>query len=101
MYENRPRPLADAGSRLTKTLGTLGALVTALAGAGIALLTAEQADALTAILGAIPGVVGLVATALTVFGVVKKAEPQVTPVVDPKTVDPDSFRLVRLVPENR
>lgn len=79
----RPRPLRAAADRVAKVTGTLTALVTALAGAGIALVTAEQADALTAILGAVPGVVALVGTALAAFGVVKQAEPLVTPVESP------------------
>jgi len=40
----RPTPLDDAASRTAKVVGTLSALVTTLAGAGIALLSAEQAS---------------------------------------------------------
>lgn len=46
--EDRPRPLARAADTAVKVVGTLSALVTALAGAGIAVLTTEQADAVTA-----------------------------------------------------
>ena len=80
----RPAPLENAASRTVRVVGTLSALVTALAGSGIAVLSAEQADALTALLGAVPGVLTLVATALAAFGVVAKAKPEVTPVDDPR-----------------
>lgn len=85
--EERPRPIADAASRMTKVVGTLSALVTALAGSGIAVLSADQADALTALLGAVPGSVTLVAVALASFGVVSRAEPKVTPLEDPRAAD--------------
>lgn len=88
----RPRPLRAAADRVVKVVGTLTALVTALAGAGIALLTVEQANAVTAVLSAVPGVVALVGTALAAFGIVKRAEPEVTPVEDPR--DNDGQRLV-------
>lgn len=88
----RPRPLADAAGTATRVVGTLSALVTALAGAGIALLTAEQASAVTALLGAVPGGVTMIGVALASFGIVKQAEPQVTPVSDPQ--DNQGNRLV-------
>lgn len=88
----RPRPLADAAGRAVRVVGTLSALVTALAGSGIALLTVEQADAVTGLLGAVPGIITLAGVALASFGVVKEAEPQVTPVDDP--MDNQGNRLV-------
>jgi len=91
--EERPRPLADAASTAVKVVGTLSAFVTALAGSGIALLSAEQADALTALLGAVPGLITLVAVALAAFGIVKRTEPVVTPVKSPR--DADGTPLVR------
>ncbi len=75
-------PIKTAATELSKVLGVAGALVTALAGWGI--LTAVQADAVTGLLGAIPGVVTLVTAVLTAFGVVRRAEPLVTPLVDPR-----------------
>lgn len=89
---DRPRPLADAAGLAVRVVGTLSALVTALAGAGIAVLSVEQASAVTALLGAVPGVVTLVGVALASFGIVKRAEPQVTPVADP--MDNRGNRLV-------
>jgi uncharacterized protein with von Willebrand factor type A (vWA) domain len=80
---NRPRPLAEAADRATRVIGTLSAFVTALAGSGIAVLSADQADALTALLGAAPGVITMVGVALASFGIVKRAEPQVTPLESP------------------
>lgn len=83
----RPTPLDDAASKVSKTVGTLSALATALAGAGIALISAEQADALTALLGAVPGVVALVGAVLAAFRVRDVAKPDVTPVADPRADD--------------
>lgn len=80
----RPTPLDDAASRTAKVVGTLSALVTTLAGAGIAVLSAEQASALTAALGAIPGAVALVGTVIAAFRVRDVAKPDVTPVDDPR-----------------
>jgi uncharacterized protein with von Willebrand factor type A (vWA) domain len=91
--EERPRPLADAASTAVKVIGTLSAFVAALAGSGIAVLSAEQADALTALLGATPGLITMVGVALASFGIVKRAEPKVTPVESPR--DADGARLVR------
>lgn len=81
---DRPTPLDDAARRATKIVGTLSALVTTLAGAGIAVLSAEQASALTALLGAIPGAVALVGTTIAAFRVRDIAKPDVTPVADPR-----------------
>lgn len=83
----RPTPLDDAASKVARTVGTLSALVTALAGAGIALLSVEQASAVTALLGAVPGVVALVGTVLASFRVRDIAKPDVTPVEDPRAAD--------------
>lgn len=83
----RPTPLDDAASSVAKTVGTLSALVTALAGAGIALISADQASAVTALLGAVPGVVALVGTVLAAFRVRDVAKPEVTPVEDPRADD--------------
>lgn len=97
-YEGRPRPLLTIAERTVKVVGTLGALVTALAGSGIALLTQEQADALTALLGAVPGLVTGVAVLLAAFGIVKDGEREVTPTSDPMTRDENTGRLVPLTP---
>jgi hypothetical protein len=81
---DRPTPLDDAARRAVKVAGTVSALLTALAGAGITLLTNEQADALTGLVGAIPGIITLVGVAMAAFGVRNLAKPQVTPVADPR-----------------
>lgn len=82
--DERPRPLKDAASKLSTVLGVLGAVVTALSGW---LLTASQTDALTGLLGAIPGVFTAVVAVLAAFGVVRAGEPQVTPLSDPRDND--------------
>ena len=96
-YSNRPRPLADVASRVATAVGTLSALATALAGAGIALITTEQANAVTGLLGAIPGVVALAGAAWAAFKVKTDGEPLVTPVEDPMVRDMVTGKLVPLV----
>ena len=100
-YAERPRPLATIADRTVRVVGTLSALVTALAGSGIALLSAEQADALTALLGALPGLAAGLGVVLAAFGIVKNGEREVTPTSDPMTRDKQTGRLVPLVPQNR
>jgi len=80
--EARPRPLVDAASVTSKIVGTVGTLVTVLVGWGV--VTLVQQDAITGLLGAIPGVVTLVSTLLAAFGVVRRGEPVVTPLSDPR-----------------
>lgn len=82
-FSNRPRPIRDAATTLTKWLGVAGSLVLALIGWGV--LSAVQGDAITGLLGVIPGVVNAVTTLLAAFGVVRRAEPLVTPMSDPRT----------------
>jgi hypothetical protein len=80
---DRPRPIKAAADKLGSWLAFATLVVGGLAGAGINLLTAEQADAVTATLAAVPGVVGTVTVLLTAFGIRKRSEPLVTPLEDP------------------
>lgn len=89
---DRPTPLDDAARRATKIAGTVGALLTALAGAGISLLTVEQASALTALAGAAPGLITLVGAAYAAFGTANLAKPNVTPVADPRDNQGNTLR---------
>lgn len=93
----RPRPIKQAADELKGWIGLLTLIVGGAAGAGVNLLTDEQASALTALLSAIPGVVGLVGTVLVAFGIVRRSEPVVTPLIDPKAVDSRTGKLVPLV----
>lgn len=81
----RPRPIKDAADELKRWMALLTALVGGLGGAGVNLITDEQADALTATLAAVPGIVGTVTVLLTAFGIVRRSEPLVTPLEDPRT----------------
>ena len=96
---SRPTPLRDAFRSVASTVALLGSIVTALVGWGV--LTAAQGDAAAGLLGAVPGLVTLVTALLAAFGVVKRAEPAVTPVDDPAKLvynpDTDEFELVSLV----
>jgi hypothetical protein len=91
---DRPRPILDAFKTVGSAVALLGSVATALVGWGV--LTATQGDAVTGLLGAIPGIVTLVTALLAAFGVVRKAEPAVTPVADP-AVEVDGA-LVALIP---
>lgn len=90
----RPTPVRDVAGKVATWTAGLGALVASLVGFGI--LTVVQGDALTGLLGAIPGIVTWVASAVAAFRVASKAQPLVTPVADPRT-----NAGVRLIPEQR
>jgi hypothetical protein len=77
----RPRPILEAFKSVGSAVALIGSIVTSLVGWGI--ISATQGDAVNGLLGAIPGVVALVTSLLSAFGVVKSAEPKVTPVSDP------------------
>ena len=47
----------------------------------------EQADAVTGLLGAVPGVVALIGTVVAAFRVRDVAKPEVTPIEDPRAND--------------
>lgn len=78
----RPRPILEAFKSVGSAIALIGSIVTSLVGWGV--LSATQGDAVNGLLGAIPGIVALVTALLSAFGVVKKSEPQVTPVRDPR-----------------
>lgn len=78
-------PLRSVAATVAKVTGLLATLVTALAGYGI--VTAVQGDAVTGLLGAIPGVVTLIGTVIAAFQTATKGEEQVTPVADPRAND--------------
>lgn len=90
--ETRPRPIKAAADELKTWLSFATLIVGGLGGAGVNLLTDDQANALTAILAGVPGVVGMVAVLLAAFGIVKRSEPLVTPMQDPR--DNDGTQLV-------
>lgn len=83
--DDRPRPILDAFRSVASTVALAGSVATSLVGWGV--LTLAQGDAVSALLGAIPGAVALVTSLLAAFRVVAKAEPLVTPTADPRTDD--------------
>lgn len=80
--EPRPRPLARAARDLSWWLGLGSFLV--VGGSSFGIITAQQGDAVQGLLGLVPGAVTAVATLLAAFGVVRRGEPQVTPLSDPR-----------------
>ena len=85
--ETRPRPIKTAADELKAWLGFATLVLGGAAGAGVNLLTDDQANALTALLAAVPGIVGAVSVVLTAFGIVRRSEPLVTPMSDPRDND--------------
>jgi hypothetical protein len=90
----RPTPVRDVAGKVATWTAGLGALVVSLVGFGV--FTLAQGDALTGLLGAIPGLVTWVMAALAAFRVAARAQPLVTPVRDPQ-----NNAGVRLVPASR
>jgi hypothetical protein len=82
LLEDRPRPLVTAAKSLSWWLGLTGALI--VSGTSFGLITAQQGDAMTGLLGLIPGAVTGVLSVLSAFGVVRRGEPVVTPLSDPR-----------------
>jgi hypothetical protein len=97
--ELRPTPIREAFKSVGAVTGFVGAVVASAATYG--LLTPDQGGAFGELAAAVPGLVTLVTTVLVAFGVVRRAEPQVTPVVDPavEQLDPRTGQpvLVSLV----
>lgn len=91
----RPEPIRDAFKSVGTAIAFAGSVVGSIVGWG--LLTEAQGDAVTGLLGAIPGVVALVTHVLTAFGVINAAEPKVTPNEDPR--DGAGRKLVAARPE--
>lgn len=97
LLEARPRPLVDAASITSKITGSIGTVVTMLVGWGLVSLV--QQDVIEGLLGLLPGLVTSITSVLTAFGVVRRAEPLVTPLSDPR--DDRRRPLVALGPEGR
>lgn len=91
--ENRPRPILDAANHIKAWVGLVAALLSA-AGTGGILLSADQVSALQGILGALLPLITAFGVVLTAFGIVKRSEPLVTPMRDPR--DNDGTKLVAI-----
>lgn len=81
----RPAPLRDVAAGVARWTAILAGLVTSAVGWG--LLTSQTGDALTGLLGLIPGLVTAVAVAVAALRTAVKGEDVVTPVSDPMTTD--------------
>lgn len=93
--DNRPRPLYDAAVKVSASRAAVAAVLTGLAGFGV--LSAAQVDAVTALYGALPGLLTLAAGVWSAFGVVAQGEPYVTPTESPAVLVDGEF--VALVPD--
>jgi cadmium resistance protein CadD (predicted permease) len=81
-YPADRNPLQKVAGQVTKVVGILSALATSLVGYGI--VTAVQGDAVTGLLGTLPGLLTLLGTAIAAFKTANKGEEVVTPVADPR-----------------
>lgn len=90
---DRPRPVRDAANEIKTWVGIASTLVASLGSAGV-LLTADQVSATQGVLAVVPPVAAAVGTLLTAFGIVKRSEPLVTPMADPR--DNDGTKLVAM-----
>jgi hypothetical protein len=104
---DRPNPLGTAASKVGTAWSAAAGVVGALVAFGV--LSSAQADALNAAGSAAPdalvalgtliaGVVPLVSGVVASFRTAAAARDHVTPVADPRAVDPVSGDLVPLVP---
>ncbi len=94
--EIRPTPIREAFKSVGAAVALVGSVIASLVSWG--LLTPEQGNALGDLATAVPGLVTLVTVVLVSFGVTRRAEPQVTPVVDPAVVVRDPVLGAQLVP---
>lgn len=96
MTELKPQdrhPIKTAGQQVAAWV-SFAVLIISGSATTVGLLTAEQVTALTALLDAVPVLVGIVGVVLTAFGIRRKSEPLTTPLVDPKTGDGRSLYAV-------
>lgn len=84
-------PIRTAATEIRNWVAVLSAFVTA-AGTGGLLLTSDQVTALQGVIAAVVPLVSAVLVVLTAFGIVKRSEPLVTPMIDPR--DNDGTKLV-------
>lgn len=92
----RPRPLLTAFRTVGGATAFAGALITTFVTYG--LLTPDQGSALGNLTAAVPGLVALVTAVGAAWGVVRQAEPQVTPVESPAVEGPTGD-LIPLIPD--
>ncbi len=80
--DTRPRPIKDAFDSVGSFINTIASIV--VAGVGFGIVTAAESDAVVGLLGLIPGVITALGGVITAVKVRNKAEPQVTPISDPR-----------------
>jgi hypothetical protein len=88
--------LRDVAADVSTTVAFLGAVATAAVGYGV--MSLAQVDAVTALLGLVPGFAAAVTAVVAATRTARKGEALVTPNTDPAMVDEYSRELVRLVP---
>jgi hypothetical protein len=87
-------PIRTAGQQVGAWVSFAVIVIGGAAGTGVALLTDDQADALTALANSLPALVGVVGVVLTAFGIRRKSEPLTTPLVDPRSAEGKSLYVV-------
>lgn len=94
---SRPRPIQQAAGIYVRYVGITAGYT--LAFAGWAILTLAEATPTVALLGLVPGLTGGLATAATAYHIIRRAEPLVTPLSDPR--DSRGLPLLRINPNAR
>jgi hypothetical protein len=78
----RPTPLKDVAGDTATIVGILGSVLSGLIGFG--LVTAQQGDAITGLLGLIPGLVTGITAVIAAFRTAHKGAELVTPLNSPQ-----------------
>lgn len=97
---NRPRPILTAATQLKNWISVAAAVVAALGSAGI-LLSTDQVTALQSVLAALMPLIAALGPVLTAFGIVRRSEPLVTPMEDPRDNDGTPLVAMPEVPPQR
>lgn len=92
---DRPRPLMTVADRVATLVGISGTLVTAAVGFGV--FSYATGNAVTGLLGLIPGVIAGIAAVYATYHTAAVGEPLVTPNSDPRTEH--GLQLVPLISE--
>lgn len=107
MSDNRPNPLQEIASKVGVAWSVASGVISALVAFGV--LSAATANTVTAAGDALPGTIVALGTVIAgiapiiggivaAFRTVAHGRDHVTPISDPRGIDPVSGKLVRLVP---
>jgi hypothetical protein len=98
-FPDRPRPLMTVADRVATITGLAGTLATA--GVGFGLFSWATGNAITGLLGLVPGVAAGIAAVIAAYRTAAHGERLVTPSSDPQDGDGNRLRpvVVQLAPD--